>query len=62
MRVRLFKAPLAALEPTTTMSTDKRNSGAAANGFLPRTLLKEEASALHDNHYPVPPDMRAPGV
>ena len=43
-----------------TMSLDKRNSGAAANGFRPHTLLKEEAAALHDNHSPVPPDMRAP--
>ena len=42
------------------MSDDKRNSGAADNGFRPRTLLKEEASALHDNHYIAPPDMRAP--
>ena len=36
----------------------RRTGGAAANGFAPRTLLKEQSEALHDNGYPVPPDMR----
>ena len=41
------------------MSGEKPSSGAAANGFRPHMLLKEEATAIHDNHYPVPPNMRA---
>ena len=32
------------------MSFDKRNSGAAANGFRPHMLLKEEAVAFQDAH------------
>ena len=36
----------------------RRTGGAAANGFAPRTLLKEQTEALRDNGYPVPPDMR----
>ena len=42
------------------MSLDKLNSGATTNGFRPHKLLKEKAVALHDAHYPAPPDMRAP--
>ena len=42
------------------MSLDKHNSGAIANGFLPHTLLKEEAVPLHEAHYLALPDMRAP--
>ena len=38
--------------------TWRRTGGAAANGFAPRTLLKEQTEALRDNGYPVPPDMR----
>ena len=43
------------------MSLDKRNNGAAANGFRLHTLLKKEAMSLHNKHYPISPDMRAPG-
>ena len=42
------------------MSQDKRNNAAAANGWRPHTLLKEEAAALHDANNPTPSDMRAP--
>ena len=42
-----------------TMSGIKHSSGATANGFRPRTLLK--AAALNDNHYHTPPNMRALG-
>ena len=40
------------------MAGTRRTGGAAANGFAPRTLLKDETEALRDNGYPVPPDMR----
>ena len=36
----------------------RRTGGAAANGFAPRTLLKDQTEALRDNGYPVLPDMR----
>ena len=37
----------------------RRNAGLAANGFGPRSLLKEEAEAMFGAWYPCPPDMRA---
>ena len=39
-------------------SHGRRTGGAAANGFTPCTLLKEETVALRENGYLVPPDMR----
>ena len=42
------------------MSLDKCNNAAAANGWRPDTLLKEEAVALHDANNPALSDMRAP--
>ena len=46
------------------MSGDRRNSRASTNGFPPpspfRTLLKKEATAMHDNNYPALPNMRVP--
>jgi hypothetical protein len=40
---------------------DCRHGCAAANGFRPHNLTIDEAWALYNNTYPMPPDMRLPG-